>query len=272
MRDWLFLLTAAMLLVTNACSTAEKSTANLRLRVMTYNIHHAEGTDGKVDLARIAKLITDNKVDLVALQEVDRGTARTSRIDMPAELSRLTGMSNAFGPNLDFQGGQYGNAILSRFPILSLTNHPLPKIAPGEQRGLLETTIQTDDGPVTFCSVHLDHRRPEEDRLAGVQAIRSILQAAVLPILIAGDFNARPESQTFARMSAEFRDSWGIGQGPGYTIPSEKPSSRIDYVWFKGPPGFASIKQEVLTSEASDHLPLLAEFSSRGECIGAPTR
>jgi endonuclease/exonuclease/phosphatase family metal-dependent hydrolase len=93
------LLTAALLILTGGCSTTISNRDSISVRVMSYNIHHAEGMDGKIDLNRIAKLIVENKVDLVALQEVDRGTERTHRIDMPAEFSRLTGMSNAFGPN-----------------------------------------------------------------------------------------------------------------------------------------------------------------------------
>src|SRR5947207_417120 len=75
-------------------------------RVMTYNIHHGEGTDSRIDLERIAALIKKEKVDLVALQEVDRGVLRTGRRDLPAELSKLTGMSYFFENNLSYEGGE----------------------------------------------------------------------------------------------------------------------------------------------------------------------
>jgi endonuclease/exonuclease/phosphatase family metal-dependent hydrolase len=230
------------------------------LRVMTYNIHHGEGTDGKVDLQRIAQLIKENKIDLVALQEVDRNTARTGRRDFTAELSALTGMTNVFGKNLDLEGGEYGNAILSRYPITRATNYHLPKIVPGEQRGMLVATIPRLMGETLFCSVHLDHRRPEEDRLASVEAIHAILRPMQKPIIIAGDFNATPDSETYKRMKKDnfFMDAWErIGRGTGFTIPSSNPRSRIDYIFYRG---VAARNATVISSVASDHLPLVTEF------------
>src|SRR5215510_13900586 len=77
------------------------------IRVLTYNIHHGEGTDGKVDLPRIANVIKSVSPDIIALQEVDQGTARAGGIDQPAELARLTGMEVVFGRNIDYQGGGF---------------------------------------------------------------------------------------------------------------------------------------------------------------------
>src|SRR5687767_4395118 len=96
------------------------------LRVLSYNIHHAEGTDGKLDLERIAKVITAARPDLVAVQEVDRKARRTKGVDQAAELGRLTGLHVEFGKAIDFQGGEYGLAVLSRFPIKAAKVHPLP--------------------------------------------------------------------------------------------------------------------------------------------------
>ena len=130
------------------------------LRVMTYNIHHAEGLDGKVDLERIANVIRQSNADVIALQEVDKNTERTGSIDMPADLARLTGMNVAFGANLDnFQGGQYGTAILSRFPIESYENHRLKQAREGEQRGVLQAVLKIAQGQLLFTCTHLDHTR-----------------------------------------------------------------------------------------------------------------
>ena len=224
---------------------------------MTYNIHHGEGVDGKLDLERIAKLIRDYKVDLVALQEVDRNTQRTGRRDMPAELAKLTGMRAAFGANIPLEGGEYGNALLSEHPFDVVTNHHLPKIVPGEQRGMLEIIVHAPGGPLTFCATHLDHRRPEEDRLASVDFIEKAL-AGKSRVILAGDFNARPDSETFRRLTATFVDAWTAGgQGDGFTIPSENPRARIDYVLLRG---FNATRAEVVQSNASDHLPLIVDI------------
>lgn len=90
------------------------------LRVMTYNIHVGIGMDKKLDLARIAGVINAQHPDLVGLQEADRGVLRTQRIDEIAELAKLTRMDYDFAFNLRYQGGQYGVAILSRFPIMAI--------------------------------------------------------------------------------------------------------------------------------------------------------
>jgi len=230
---------------------------------MTYNLHHGEGIDGKFDLERIARLISDNKADLVALQEVDFQTKRTGRRDMAGEIGALAGMTNVFGANIDFEGGQYGNAILSRFPIVSATNHHLPQISPNEQRGLLQATVRLPIGSLTFCSLHLDHRRPEADRLAGVARIHEILADVPTPQIVAGDFNARPDSETYRAMAPEkiYRDAWKVvGVGDGHTIPSPNPNARIDYVWFRGG-RLMPTAGRVIVSQASDHLPLLIEFT-----------
>lgn len=86
----------------------------LTLRVLSYNIHHGRGTDNQVDLARIAKVISDSQADLVALQEVDHGTRRTGGVDQTSELGRLTGMHSQFCKQIDYDDGEYGQALLSR--------------------------------------------------------------------------------------------------------------------------------------------------------------
>jgi endonuclease/exonuclease/phosphatase family metal-dependent hydrolase len=253
---------AVALIVFLALMSGCASVDSTRLRVMTYNIHHGEGTDGKVDLERIAKLITDNKVDLVALQEVDRNTQRTGKCDMPAELAKLTKMKAIFGANFPLEGGEYGNAILSRYPIREWTNYHLPKVVEGEQRGLLRALVETPEASIYFCSTHLDHRRPDADRLASVEVIRKLTAGLIAPTLIAGDFNARPGSEVYRRLASSFNDAWqAIGDGDGFTIPSNQPRARIDYLWFSE--GLQPIAGTVLNSVASDHLPLIIDWDAK---------
>src|SRR3954470_16689448 len=115
-RCFLFM---AMILAAELFPFADRSCAESTntFRVMTYNIHHGEGLDGKVDLQRIADLIKEEKADMVALQEVDRNTERTGKRNFPAEFAKLTGMSCVFSNNWPVKGGEYGTAILTRFPI-----------------------------------------------------------------------------------------------------------------------------------------------------------
>ena len=95
------------------------------LRVLTYNVHHCQGTDGKFDYGRIAEIINDLKPDIAALQEIDVDTNRASGVDQAAVLAELTGLNYRFGRAIDFDSGQYGLAILSRFEIRDVSNTPL---------------------------------------------------------------------------------------------------------------------------------------------------
>ena len=115
-------------------SSAAEEDKGVRLRLLAYNIHHAEGTDGRLDLARVARVIKKLEPDLVAVQEVDVRTRRGRGVDQAAKLGELTGMHHVFGKFMDFSGGEYGQAVLSKFPIKSSKNHPLP---PGPEREVL---------------------------------------------------------------------------------------------------------------------------------------
>src|SRR4029077_899069 len=121
----------------------------LTLRVLTYNIHHGEGTDGRFDLSRLADVVTSVHPDLVALQEVDQGTERASGVSELTELARLTDMHPAFGKAMDYLGGQYGVAVLSRLPLLRAHNDPLPSFADREPRTALTVEVDAGDhGPL----------------------------------------------------------------------------------------------------------------------------
>jgi hypothetical protein len=155
---------------------ATRKVKSLRLRVLCYNIHHAEGIDRKLDVPRIARVILSVKPDLVALQEVDNKTERTQRVDQAAELARLIQMKSIFGANIDFQGGHYGNAILSRFPITRHKNHHLPNVDMGEQRGVLESMIKVSkEQSILFLATHFDHRRPDQERRASAKFINKMV-------------------------------------------------------------------------------------------------
>jgi endonuclease/exonuclease/phosphatase family metal-dependent hydrolase len=245
-----------------SCRAENNSEAKQLFRVMTYNIHHGEGLDGKLDLERIAALIKSERADIVALQEVDKGTQRTKRLDFPALLSKLTGMTCVFSNNLALQGGEYGNAILTRFPVKTVTNLHLRKLKEGEQRGLLQTSLDINGQPLTFMGTHLDHRRDDAERLASVVEISSILSAGKgMPVILCGDFNDVPGGKMYHALSEILVDSWSlVGQGPGPTIPADKPSNRIDYIWVSKSSPFKPIKAWIPSTEASDHLPVVVEF------------
>jgi endonuclease/exonuclease/phosphatase family metal-dependent hydrolase len=239
-----------------------------RLRVLTYNIHHGEGTDGKLDLARIARVITGQKPDLVALQEVDVNTQRTGNVDQAAELGKLTGLHAVFGKSIDYRGGRYGNAVLSRSPVEKHTVHPLPGKPDAEHRTALEVVVRPWEGgpPMTFVGTHLDHTRDETDRLRQGDEINRLLapDGRRDPLILAGDLNAVPSSETIKCFNARWTDAAGkTGAAP--TIPAGNPRSRIDYVLLR-PTGAWHVVETSVVPEAvaSDHRPVLAVLEWRG--------
>lgn len=234
-------------------------------RVMSYNIRHGEGTDAVIDLPRIATVIRNAGADIVGLQEVDRATTRSGGVDQAAELARLTGMNFFFGKNIDYQGGAYGNAVLSRFPIRQQKHTLLQKVIPFnpfvEQRGANQVVIDLGGVQLVFINTHLDAGSDDAERLHSIAQLKTIAQTyGSRPILICGDFNATPGSSPYAAMAADFVDAWTVaGQGNGYTIPSTNPNRRIDYFWYQPGTGLQPVRSWVPQSNGSDHLPLVLE-------------
>lgn len=243
----------------------------IRLRVLSYNIHHAEGTDRKLDLERIAGVIRSVSPDLVALQEVDRAVKRSGSIDQPAELARLTEMQVAFGQNIELQGGGYGNAILSRHPISRHQNHPLPNFEHGEQRGLIEAeiTVPGMNAPLLFFATHLDHRSDDRERLASAAAINELIgNRPDQPAILAGDLNDGPDSATLHRFQLRWTRA---NDRPQPTIPVIKPTRQIDFVLVRPQARWKTIEVRVLDEPvASDHLPIFAVLELLPEPPVAP--
>ncbi len=239
------------------------------LRIVTYNIHHGEGTDNKFDLPRIAKVVMAEKPDIVALQEVDQKTNRASHVDQPAEFAKLMDMRVYFGHNIDYDGGGYGTAVLTKLPVRAFERIKLksfyestPKHA--EQRGvqLLELGDKTDP-PLWFLCTHLDYRPKDDERMNSAHTINDLVEKhPAEPAIIAGDFNATPDSAPLK----EFAKEWKIaGEEPTdphvgkyFTFPADKPTHRIDYVMCRPASDWKVVEVRVLDEEvASDHRPVL---------------
>jgi len=254
--------TTGLMLCLNGCMHGSGRSPERTLRVMTYNIHHAEGVDGKIDVLRIAELIRHEQADIIALQEVDRGVERTQRRDLSAELAALSGMSCVFSNNYTFQGGEYGNALLTRFPIKRWSNTHLRMLQPGEQRGALQVVLEVNGHELVIINTHLDHRPNDAERMFSITQILP-LSARHLPspVVLCGDFNDTPGSRVYQKLSESFDDAWAVaGDGDGFTIPSQAPRKRIDYLWLSKGAALRPVRLWVVESPAFDHLPLLGEF------------
>lgn len=261
------LLLVPLFLLASGCAGIARGSEEAPLRVLVYNIHAGKDAAGEHNLARVAELVRESRADLVLLQEVDRGTERSGREDQLGELSRLTGLAGAFGRTLDYQGGEYGIAVLARWPILADRLHPLP-VEPAQERaggsyeprGVLHVMIASPRGTVHLLNTHLD---PSEDDLyrmqevAAVRALADSLRHRGELVLVGGDINATPESRVVEQMStAGWRDAWAAcGAGPGFTYPADEPVKRIDYLFI--PAQLRCESAVVLESQASDHRPVL---------------
>jgi len=232
----------------------------LQLRVLTYNIHHGEGTDGKVDLERIAKVISAQQPDLVALQEVDNRTWRTGGVDQTSELAKLTKLQGRFAKQIDYEGGEYGQAILSKHPIDDLKVHVLPGRPEREQRIAGVATINVNDIKLSFATTHLHHARGDL-RLEQAVELNRLFQSQAQPSIVVGDMNAVPDEATTVELAKQWLLTRGEHEGATklWTYPSIHPAKQLDYIAARPIAAWRIVEVRVVEEElASDHRPLLA--------------
>ena len=231
--------------------------APVRLRVLTYNIHHGEGTDKKLDLERIARVIKSTDPDLVALQEVDRQTRRTLDADQAAKLGELTGMHAYFAKAMEYQGGGYGEAILTKQKPEANRTFPLPADKGFEPRAMGEARVKIGDSTVVFYATHLDHTRDPKQRLMQIKEIQRVSAEEKEPLVIlAGDLNAQPGSTEIETLLKSWKDA--TGRPELKTFPAEKPRIKIDYVMYRPTERIKVIEAQVIDEKvASDHAPVL---------------
>jgi endonuclease/exonuclease/phosphatase family metal-dependent hydrolase len=236
------------------------------LRVATFNIHHGVGSDGILDLERVAATLETTSAQVVCLQEVDRHWGRRSgHADQAGWLARRLGMDHAYCAVIDADpfnpGGarrQYGVATLTAFPIQhSLRTLFHPPVAAGEQRGLLDIGVDVDGLPLRVLNTHLEVGSQSE-RLAQAAAIRDAVRDSPVHVLMLGDFNAEPSSQEIGLVTQDLIDAWAVaGVGRGLTFDAVTPHARIDYVLV--PPSAEVRSAAVMATDASDHLPVVVE-------------
>jgi endonuclease/exonuclease/phosphatase family metal-dependent hydrolase len=225
------------------------------LLVMTYNIAgHDELIDGD-HVRHIAEEIRRLHPDIVALQEVHRGTWQARFRDQFAELKSQTGLHGAFAPSYVRWGGAYGNAVLTRGEILSAEVHPLPCV--GEPRALLEATVRINGATISVYATHLTSWGRINSEIRGEQltCLARELRASRHPYLLAGDLNTGPDSpemQAFRRENVAQLATPDIGP----TFPQW--NEQIDYIFADH--GWQVRNSRTWPIEVSDHLPVTVEL------------
>ncbi|MBB2964955.1 endonuclease/exonuclease/phosphatase family protein [Methylobacterium sp. R2-1] len=248
------------------------SVGSRRLRLLTYNIRHCRGTDGRVAPERVARVIAALEPDIVALQEVDVGRKRTEGLDQAEEIARLIGMFAHFHPALHVEEERYGDAVLTHLPSRLKRAGPLPGLLrrPGlEPRGALWVEVTAGASKLqvltTHCGLLGAERVAQAKALLGPDWLGD--PACHAPTVLLGDFNATGWSRAYRRLSGRLTDArrltgerrWRRG---GATFPSRFPLLRVDHVFVSERVAVERIAvvDTPLARQASDHLPVLAEI------------
>lgn len=230
-----------------------------RIRVLSYNIHHAAppSASGKIDLDAIAAVIKESNADLVGLQEVDVRVSRSMNVDQAQKLGELTGMHYFFAKGIDLEQGEYGTLILSKHKIVAKHWYELPMLKSSEGRALGVIDVEFPDGDIiAFANTHLDLY--EENRIAQAAFINALAKESKKPMILVGDLNATPESAVIKQFEQQFVRNKDTN---GPTFPNVDANTEIDYIMLSKKTKFSWKAYNIIPEDyASDHLPLFAEI------------
>lgn len=242
----------------------------MELRVLSYNIHRAIGVDRRFRPERIAAILAHHDADIVLLQEVDVGVPRSRELDLGQYLAEGLGYPwHALGLNVTLRRGMYGNATLSRYPIVRSTNIDLT-IENHKARGCLFTEVELPGaaGGLPLFNLHLGLSFKERPRQVGclVRSPEFTGMDRERPCLVGGDFN-----DWWTRIAPIFTEALeftcATNHQKGYqnailTYPSFSPTTGLDKIFFRGPVEVLGSKRcrLGLSRVASDHLPVIADL------------
>lgn len=242
----------------NASNAQQNSTKNKTIRVLTFNILHGATTKGDFDLDKIASVIIETNPDFVALQEVDFKTNRARNYDLATELGWRTKMTSLFGKAMNFDGGGYGEGVLTKMPIIASRNVPLPHSPNNEPRAALEVTVELESGDtICFIGTHLEHQKDNPDRVNQTKEINRVFLTNKYPTILAGDLNDTPGSEAIKILKEFWTDS--SEDNPEFTFSSSNPNRKIDYIFYWPINQWKVIETKVICDTiASDHCALLS--------------
>lgn len=235
--------------------TAAAPAADRPIRILSYNIEgHAVLVHSR-HLEEIAQVIRAQRPDVVALQEVHRGTWESRFRDQAAELGRLTGMTVAFGPSFGVLGGEFGNAILARGPLRDVALFPLPSF--GEPRSLLRARVDVGGTDFEVMATHLAAWGGLNTRIRTRQAqcLAEHARTQGGRFVLCGDFNAPPAS---AELAALLHGSPLTFCGRAAEVTHPLMGERIDYIL--AGPGWKAGPSQVVHAGPSDHWPITADL------------
>ncbi len=241
-----------------------KPVSPTEFRIMSYNIHHGVGTDGMYSLSRIVAVIREQSPQLICLNEVDYKTERTYRDDQARIIAAELGMEFTYARNMPFQGGWYGTAILSKFPIDFSENKIISNRnqEEGERRAVLHTIININGKQLHFYGTQFSPDTVKSSTEVG-ELLNIILNWGLTnPVILSGDLNLDPGTSHITELSYYFYDLGSLVEEQPFTFPSRNPDKRVDYIFMNDklvPVSIFSANKEN-SQIASNHLPLVARF------------
>ena len=242
------------LTINNSVCSQSLTDSSKTIKVLSFNILHGATTNNDFDLDAIAKVIIDADPDFVALQEVDFQTNRAHKYDLVTELGWRTKMSPIFAKAMDYDDGEYGEGILSKFSFLQTRNVALPYTQGNEPRAALEViTVLPSGDTIAFIGTHLDHLVDNTDRVVQANKINNVFSSNTIPTILAGDLNDTPGSKPILILEEIWNPSFN-NENTKPTYPSNNPVKKIDYVMYYPGYRWSVINTEVICdSIASDH-------------------
>ena len=239
-------------------------------RLMTYNAHHCRGLDQRLSVQRIARVINEANVDIVALQELDMQRPRSSMDNQAKLLASSLAMHYSYFPITETDGGYYGIAILSRHPLARVRASLLPRSPRRwrvEPRGALWVTAQIEGHELHIVNTHLGLARDEHERQARALFSSEWLgrvDLAKKSLVLCGDFNFLPASRSYQYIRKRLHDAQRVTNGhrPRKTWPAKFPIRRIDHVFVTEgiKVNRVEVPRSTLARVASDHLPVIADL------------
>lgn len=238
------------------------------IKVMTYNVKHCSPyipgvSEPEVDIQATADAIRSGQPDIVLIQEIDRKTKRSNGVDQVAELAKSAGFVYFyFSKSQDYQGGEYGDAIFSKYPLRDTGTYDLPrKELEGTYVGyatLGKATVSIKGHTLTIANTHL--ATTQENRDLQLPYLNDLLKGGKYPVILGGDMNATPYNSTIHMLDGYGFVRSGLGENL-FTIPSTGPTKELDFICFRPADSFEVIEHKVITgTNASDHLPVVSHI------------
>lgn len=228
-----------------------------KIKIVTYNIRNAQGIDGQVNLSRIARLLKEVNADIIFLQECDKYCRRSGLANQARFLAKRLNMNYAYGVVNRYYIASAGNAVLTRYPVVTHSNHPLPQTT--DPRCCLQLSLEVDKQLCTVFNIHLglNHRL----RMLGLrETILPMITPFKSPVILAGDLNASQDSPEVHLLSNYLHDTFAENICPQKnSFPANEPREKIDYIFTNT--ACSSVQSCILASQASDHLPVIAEIT-----------